>query len=373
MADVRNPPASADFRGEVVYLYAFDLAYDMRREPILSLLGQPVGDYSVGPSKRSPKSFFFYRPRLVELPEAQRDTPAGRVLIRRSVKLFGVGAVSVQIRIPFQVGRLEDLVAYHDLAFETGTPAEEARDLAEQVRRELAPFCIRPVPQVREGEDYTVFCLDALQPSGAPVSAEEWLAAHGRPVAGLLMQEQDAGHLSRQEALESTARYVSYYDADLVVVDWDAALVAGAADSRDDVLHILELANVQLAELEAYDRLLDASLDAAYRDIRARPLRPRRRIRRDLREIRVDLARLSDELQNLTKFFGDWYLAKIYQAAADRFHLADWYRTLDEKLKTLGDLYDLLQQDRVNLSMVVLEAAIVLLFILDVAILLVGL
>ena len=39
------------YRGEVVYLYAFDLAYDMKREPIRQRLGQPVKEYLMGPSK----------------------------------------------------------------------------------------------------------------------------------------------------------------------------------------------------------------------------------------------------------------------------------------------------------------------------------
>lgn len=87
----------------------------------------------------------------------------------------------------------------------------------------------------------------------------------------------------------------------------------------------------------------------------------------------MDLARFSDELSNITKFFGDWHLTKIYTNLSNRFHLADWYRVIREKLKTLGDLYQLLRQDWVNFWMVVLEATIVLLFILDVILLLVGL
>ena len=55
---------------------------------------------------------------------------------------------------------------------------------------------------------------------------------------------------------------------------------------------------------------------------------------------------MSDELSNITKFFGDWHLARIYQGFSARFHLADWHRTIDEKLKTLDDLYQLMQAER---------------------------
>ena len=33
------------YRGSVAYLYAFDIAYDMSREPIRELLGQAVSQY----------------------------------------------------------------------------------------------------------------------------------------------------------------------------------------------------------------------------------------------------------------------------------------------------------------------------------------
>jgi hypothetical protein len=81
---------------------------------------------------------------------------------------------------------------------------------------------------------------------------------------------------------------------------------------------------------------------------------------------------LTDDLENITKFFGDWHLARIYRTLSDRFHLAEWHRILDNKLKTLGDLYQILQQDRNNFWMVVLETTIVLLFILDLILLLMG-
>jgi len=41
------------------------------------------------------------------------------------------------------------------------------------------------------------------------------------------------------------------------VLDWDAALAVQEPHQLDEILYVLELANLQLAELEAYDRLLD--------------------------------------------------------------------------------------------------------------------
>ena len=204
------------------------------------------------------------------------------------------------------------------------------------------------------------------------MSAEDWLQQHRRQVAALLTQESDINQLSRQEADESTGRYLSYYENDLAVLDWDAALIVQEPGQLDEILFVLELANLQLAELEGYDRILDTALERSYRDLTSRP-RSRNEIMRQLREIRIDLARFSDELSNITKFFGDWHVARIYENISARFHLADWHRTIDEKLKTLDNLYQLLNLDRTNRWMLTLEVTIVLLFVIDLVILMLGL
>jgi hypothetical protein len=361
-------------KGEVVYVWAFDLAYDMQRQRIARVLGQEVREYFVGPSKPGPKHGFFYRPQMVTLPSRRTDSSVGPVDVAMAVKVFNVGAVSIQLRVPFEVDALGDLVEYYGLRFGERRVGAEVLELAEKVRRELEPNLVQPVAMLDEGEDYTLFCVYEL-PTGdeaGSARAEQWLMENRRSVAGLLTQEPNAARLSEQEAAESTERYLTYYDTDLVVTDWEAALVVGEQGSLEEVIHVMELANVQLAELGAYDRALDRALEAAYRDLSSRR-RVKRDVRRALREIRIDMARLNDELQNITKFFGDWHLAKIYQNLSSRFHLNDWHGIISVKLRTLADLYSLLHQDWINRWMVILEATIVLLFIIDVLLLLAGL
>jgi hypothetical protein len=371
------PPLSQvrRYAGEVVYIYAFDVAYDMTRQPVRELLGQPVAQFVVDASKRSPRHLFFYRPQMVRLPPLERIGPGGPLRVERIVKLLPVGAISITVRVPFEVQRIEDLVGYHDLQFSNGSLHDEVRRLAEDVRRELAPHYIRPVPQLVEEEAYTAFCIQSplLTDDGTQISAESWWRANRRAVASLLTQEPDIAHLSKQEADESTGRYLSYYEHDLVVVDWDAALIIDQRENFDETLYVMELANLQLAELEAYDRILDDSLERAYRDLTSRPIRGRTNLLlRELRELRIDLARFSDELSNITKFFGDWHLARIYENISARFHLSDWHKSLDGKLKTLADLYQLLNHDQTNRWMLILEMTIVLLFVIDLVILFLG-
>jgi len=379
------PPASsaaspAPYVGEVVYFYAFDIAYDLVRRPIPSLLGQTVAEFALDTSKRAPRQHSFFRPKTVRLPPLDRISDRGVMRLERTVKILPVGAISITFRAPFRVRDLDELTAYHDLQFMDGTRLnDEVTQLAGEIRRELAPYCIRPVEELKNEEAYTVFCLqtpgDPNAADGGGVRCEQWLAENRRQVAALLTEETESRRLSEQEVEESTGKWLSYYDRDLVVVDWDAALIVDEPRHFEESLFLIEMANLQLAELEAYDRLLDGAVERSYRDIGGRRWAGLKMVAipRDLRELRVDLARLSDELLNTTKFFGDWHMARIYQSLADRFHLSEWHRTIDDKLKTLDDLYQLLRSEQSNRWMLILELSIVVLFVIDLVILAMGL
>lgn len=362
------------YTGEVVFVYAYDVAYELTREPITELLGQKVVPFAFDSSRRHPRHHSFYKPQMIRLPTMERIGPRGPVQLERVIKLLPVGAISISVRVPFEVDHIEDLVAFHDLHFDSGSLNHDVRLLAEAVHRELEPFSIRPMPQLVDEEAYTVFCIEAplSGAEGPPATAEQWLHAHRRQVAALLTQESDVTLLSKQEADESTGRYLSYYQNDLVVIDWDAALLIDDRADFEETLYIVELANLQLAELEAYDRLIDESLERSYRDLNRRNVRTRSQVLRELREIRIDMARFNDELMNITKFFGDWHLARIYENIAARFHLADWHHAVEEKLKTLDEFYEILKHDQNNRWMLMLEVTIVLLFIIDLIILFVG-
>ncbi|MEY4692069.1 MAG: hypothetical protein RIT19_2394 [Verrucomicrobiota bacterium] len=363
---------TARLKGEVVYFFAYDIAYELSRDLPDHLVGHPVSQYRLDASKRNPKHLVFYRPRMVRLPPQQRVGPHGPVSIQIEAKILAIGAISIRVRVPFEIDGLADLVEYHDLRLEDRSLDQEIRSLADRIRTELAPHVLRPNEGLSEEEAYTVFCLQPPVADGAPFHAEEWLTSQRESIAGLLNQEDDPARLSDQEVHESTSRHLSYYRHDLAVIDWDAALLVDSPSEWEECLYAIEVANLQLAELEAYDRHLDLVLERSYRDLAGAPMRTRKALITGLRELRIDMARFSDELSNINKFLGDWHLARIYETAAGRFHLSDWKKGVEEKLKTVGELHELLKSDHSNRWMMALEITIVLLFILDVVLLLLG-
>jgi hypothetical protein len=354
--------STARYHGEVVYIYAFDVAYDTARKPISQLLGQTVEQFVVDASKRSPRQLFFYKPQMVRLPPMERVGPLGPVRVDRVIKLLPVGAISITVRVPFAINHVEGLVAFHDLQFSNGSLHDEVHRLAQEVIAELRGHLIRPQPQLPAEEAYTVFCIAAPvlnMRNDDPMNAEQWFQAHRRQIAALLTQEEEMDRLSKQEAEESTARYLSYYDNDLIVIDWDAALLVDEPrilTSRFISWNSRIFSSPNLKPTTACSTMrwnvpIATSVNARC----ARAATPCASCAKSASTWRASTMNCPTS----TKFFGDWHLARIYEKISSRFHLGDWHRTIDGKLKTLDDLYQLLKHDQNNRVMFWLEVTII--------------
>ncbi|MCA1819865.1 MAG: hypothetical protein LC620_07445 [Halobacteriales archaeon] len=155
-----------------------------------------------------------------------------------------------------------------------------------------------------------------------------------------------------------------------MVIGWDNALLVGPPGSYEDTLDVLELANLELLELRTYDAVLDDRLDGAFIALdrlwaRGGLWRSARKTLRDLSALRVDLARLTDNLHDTGKLFGDWYLAKLHAHLRDAFHLPHWERAVATKLGTLDDMFQLAEGEANHRRSLMLEWMVVILFVLD--------
>lgn len=358
-------------RGQVVYMYAYDVAYEIDLQKARDSLTQ-AQFLQVPPGKTVPRDFPFYQPLYTALDPLRVRSVSGELTLRREIKVFSVGAISIFIRIDFDVASLGDLTRYHSLKLDGGRSIDDiAGDLCEEILPNLRSSCTRPASDRGRPEAYTVFCLVQDITGMKNITARQWLEEWRGEVAGLLTEEEDFDRLSDTEIQETTRYNYSYATDDLIVIDWDGALILDPEGKYEDLLYILEVANVQLTELQLHDGLLERALDQAYDDIeeygrKAPFLKGPGPIVRKLQGVLVDLTKMADEITNITKFFGDWHLARIYIGCSERFHLKEWENSLEGKLKTLDGLYRMLLEDWNNRRMLILELAIVLLFVIDV-------
>jgi hypothetical protein len=352
----------AGLRGEVVYLFAFDVGNEMLTARVESQLARRASPLQIRRPQLAPPAVSFYRPLAVELPPA-----IGAVCglpAQTEIRVYDVGCVTVAIRVGVAVGGVGELRRFHRPQTDAGEPlSAAARTLCDRVRAELGD-AVRGPAQLPAPEAYTVFCLTDL---GGEADAAYWLAGQQAEVAALLT-DLDPAAISDGQVAETVRNARALEASDLVVIDWDAALVVDLAGPPAEVLYVLELANLQLLEWRVLDAVLDGHLARLYERAGRRPglwgggwgaalL--------EVRQLRVDVAKLADEVTNITKFVGDWYLARVYLTARERFHLDIWRASVDQRLGQLDRLYGVIQGDVNARRMLWLEVSVVTLILVE--------
>jgi len=355
-------------KGEVVYLYAFDVANEIVTPRVQEILSEKPFPFEIRMDRTLPKDMPLYKPLAIEpqpLPTRLHGAP-----VRLLIRVYDVGVVTVMMRVAFETGALAGLMPFHNPRLENGLTLDAvALRLCTEVCHSLKDLLVGRTEFPPPPEAYTVFCLTDL---AGVTDVNRWLGEQRREVAGLLT-ETAAYHLSEAQVAEVLRIQRSFENTDLAVIDWDAALVVDLAGYVDDVLYALELANLQLEEFRVMDRRLDAYLDRAYEDLDRRhlPLFGRAsKTLHHLRRFRVDVAKLTDEVTHITKFFGDWHLARIYLGARDRFYLDQWRASVEQRLAQLDKLYSVVHAEVNEKRMLWLEVIIVIFFALDLLILL---
>ena len=270
--------------------------------------------------------------RAVPLPSGER-----RAEVRAS--LFDYGVVSVLLELPIAPGTsLHDLLPLAEELLDRRTSEVDAvaRREAEEIVQALRPALENP--HAWEGlETYTVFFVRAFD---RPVLGRELLDK--APLARLLLGERDPTPLSGDEREDVLKHHFSYLESDVAVVDWNSAFVhepSGATDVPD----LLEFATGHLLELRYYDALLDRELRRIYDEMGAQagPRLLSRRYGRLLRHtaaLLLELSEMVERLENAVKFVGDFYLARLYQAAVRRFRLPAWQESVLRKQRLLADV-----------------------------------
>jgi hypothetical protein len=196
------------------------------------------------------------------------------------------------------------------------------------------------------------------------------LLGHRREELAALIAGEPPGSLVPAVVESALKHTVRYYKQDAVVIGWDNALVVAPPGACEDVLDVMELANLELLELRTYDAYLDRRLDDSFAalDRLWAPgglFRSARAALQDISELRVDFARMTDNLHDTGKLFGEWYVAKLHQNLRDSFHLSSWERAVAAKMDTLEDMFQLAEEEANHRRSLILEVLIVVLFILD--------
>ncbi|MFN0111230.1 MAG: hypothetical protein ACKVZH_20395 [Blastocatellia bacterium] len=350
-------------QGQVVAMFAFDVGYEVSLERLSAMMATtPVQPLS---RKKQTPTYLQYSkpPQILHLGIATGHfASVGNI----QATVFDFGAVSISYRWNLTANEavpLENLPQIsHDLhALNLETHAKEQ---VEALMLKIEGAIVRP--RLAElMEDYYVFVVEKLD---EPLTAEELTANHRATLAQTLRFEKQK--LSPMQQDEALAQSISYYERDVALVDWNAAVIYDP--DYEDTVNVLELLNVELLEARYIDRQLDKRIVEYGGLVRKRiewpiPLRtPYRNAIEDLAELRLESALLAERVENALKLVGDLYLARLHSAAAKRFYLQEWETTISRKLEIVSDFYDLMNDRLHTVQSQTLEIIVVILILVEV-------
>lgn len=258
------------------------------------------------------------------------DTLGTTELIAR---IYDVGALvlTYSIALPNNCNRDQLIAMAQRIADSDETITAISRPYVDSLRQQLAS-ALKPGGNLNLVEDYTIFFLQQITPVE---QAEQYIEQLDVPrlLAG------DTGNLSKQERKQLADTAFSYRSDDLVVIDWNSALIVEPS-GVGDVAEILELATMQMLELRIYDDLIGSALDRVYRQLDVDPsaffpARHYRKISRQVMQLFMDVSEISERIDNCFSFIGDNYLARIYRSAVEEFGIPHWQAQLKNRLQML--------------------------------------
>jgi hypothetical protein len=352
--------------GRITAFYLFDIADAIDLAAVQRLVSDAVtARFTPGPPV---PPYVQYRQPPIALDGSVLQIPSDGLTVR--LKVFDYGVVSVALSAPMPTTweqLLSEGIGWH----ENPRLAETSERLCRALAERIAPAISKQRADYLS-EDYVVFVSE----NSAGGRTDALLEQHGNDIAQLLRGERE--RLSAQECAEVLAGAISYLATDLVIPTWSAAFVYDAENGAQAALEILEFANSQLLEFRYYDQLLDRELEGIYGQL----LRPGwaqswfgRRYTRAARHVHalfVDVNELTDRTENALKIAGDVYAARLFALAASRLGLQRWKSNVEEKLRTLDEIYRFAVEQAGMTRGEFMELTIVLILVLELVLLLLG-
>jgi hypothetical protein len=349
-------------QGQVVALFAFDIGYEVSLDKLSAMIATtPVQPLSR--KKQTPPYLQYTRPPQI----LSLGLATGHFAVAGNIQatIFDFGAVSISYRWPIGQGNelsLDGLPRMshdlHHLDLEA-----HAKEQVEALMKKIEPAIFRP-RLADLVEDYYLFIIEKLD---QPLAAADFLAQH-RAILAQALRFETAG-LSKSQQDEALSQAISYYENDLVLLDWNAAVIYDR--DYEDTANVLEFINVELLEARYIDRQLDKKIND-YDDLVRKPIEwpiplrtPYKQAIRDLAELRLESSLLNERVENALKLVGDLYLARLHSAAARRFYLQEWDRIISRKLEIISDFYQFLNDRLHTAQSQALEVIIVVLILVE--------
>jgi hypothetical protein len=364
MTETETQSAETVLRGSVLVLLQFNVCEGIRLDQLRELIRARRVEQP-NPKHPAPE-YIRYTSPPVAAPLETLVLESGERL-QGEIKYYDYGVVSVIFELAFTGGWDQLTRLASRWVWEIDFAAQAAAIVRASLER-AAPALVKPYSlepgQGWLSEDYLIFHVREI--SGAPTVGEV-IQRHGARIAQVV--RGDTGQLAESECNEVLQSRISYYANDLAVIGWNAAFLYDSTSGAETAIQLLEYANSQLLEFRHYDELLTDELKRVYTLLdKGTGILARWRLARSatrLHTVLLDVAELTEHVDNAIKFLSDMFSARLYRLAASKVGVPDYKDLVTRKVRTAEELYRFMV-DQFNQSRAFfLELTVVLILVVE--------
>jgi hypothetical protein len=360
---------------ESVFFYLYDVGRSVDLIKVADLLPAHP-DIGIAKRRDTPASLTLPTPLILELGEPECSDLGGLECLSSQAKIYEEGVVTVVVRTKARLP-MSQLHGLKEWRVESLGRSLSLVEYAEECFRRLYAALTPAVSEPREiyemdRESYLAYCF--LECGEDPA---RFIERNRDYCATLLIGEEPSTGLHESQIGATLGMPFSYREGDLAVFDLDSCIIIDPRGDYEDLLLIAEHANYQLLELRVLDNLLDTWLDEAEDVIRLMSSGGRRMSNRLIRgrgkamvkvahiqALRFDALFILENLENSSKIIGDYYLGQIYSRLCGIFNTDGWKWSVERRLDTLQDVYDMVKSDAGESRMIALEVTFIIVCII---------
>jgi hypothetical protein len=350
-------------KGSVLIYRVFDIAEEVNLSRVEALIKSETIRARLK-FTRSPRQVVIMRnaPVILSLGEQEVAFEQTKLKVEVHAKIWDYGVVSILFQLPIQEGTSwEQLIEFATKLDQDKLLDQSAMTQAKELSTLIAP-ALREPHFWQEFED-VIFFLEEI--SGITKASE---LTERADLPRLLIAESAINLSTRARTAILENSTFQYTDTDLTVIDWNSAIVVEPSGNKE-VPEVLEFALTQMLEMRYYDELIDTRLGTLYDSIEASRGRfftnQFTHLSKEASTRYIEFSEFIERVDNSFKVVGDFYLARIFRAAGEKFRMPEWETNISRKINLFSNLSELLQGEvNVNRSLW-LEVIVVVLIMFE--------
>jgi len=347
---------------EASFLYIYNVGSKFSGDELKGLLKNPEDFSKYEYARPTPEEIpTFNLPSIFNLKDESIAITDKQYRLKVQAAIYGTGSISIRVRLKENLTEQQVKKLAFDKKLKDDIAAIAERAIS-KVEKSLAKIKSISLSSYKEG--YAFYYLNAEK--------EKVLAQYRKLIAGLLIDEADAENLDEQYVSDVLNKNITYSSNDILFVGWESAFMIDNTGSVEYELIVSEIANIQLLEMQIYNKMLSNEIretdDMIRRVLEREPFGGKELLRANMRLSNSydKISEMSNAARSAVSGFGEWYLSRLYGLFFDVFKLGEWQAQLSSGLEVIEKRRDSIIEATRSHRMDMLEIIVILLIVVEI-------